>query len=224
MVKTKIKKGIALVAITLISATGLSNLNADKQIGTGSVSGTSSFNTPIIWNETYTANSASWTITWITVSANVEPTLSIEFSTWTLALWTLVPWVEKTASLNIEVWTNAANWVNLNVKSSSGWLTNTLDNSIQINNLTSDWSAESYKFVSAINASTDSTIAWFTQSANLDTEVNNTSTSHNVYTSNKPQLSNWVNDISFTVKATANAQTTAWNYQDTINFIVSANF
>jgi hypothetical protein len=58
---------------------------------------------------------------------------------------------------------------------------------VQLNDLTADGVAESYKFASAIDAATDSTVSGFTQSATLDTEVDDNTTEHTVYTSNKPQ-------------------------------------
>jgi hypothetical protein len=54
MIKTKIKKAIALAGITTIAATsalgGALNTYAASQIGTGSVTGTSAFDSAILWN------------------------------------------------------------------------------------------------------------------------------------------------------------------------------
>jgi hypothetical protein len=152
----------------------------------------------------------------------------MEISTGTLNLGSLVAWVESTANLDIEVGTNAANGLSITARSQSGGLTNTSNVAIKIqDNLGGafdDFVDESYIFASAINAAADSTVAGFTQTAALNSEVNEATTEHTVYTSDKPQQANWVNDITFTVKATTDAQTAAGNYQDKITFTVVGNF
>ena len=216
------KKALAIVALTALSIT---SAYAATQIGTGSVTGDSSFDSAINWDGTFgnTAN-ASGSVSNILVKAVVEPTLNMEISTGTINLGTLQAWVEASWDLDLEIGTNAANWASITARSQSGWLTNTSDNSVQINDLTDDWVAESYKFLSAIDASADSTVSGFSQDASLDTEVDDNTTEHTIYTSNKPQASDWVNDVKFTVKATADAQTPAGNYEDHITFTVTGNF
>lgn len=227
MIKTKIKKLIA-IAIMVSMVTwflGISASYAATQIGTGSVTGTWSFNSSINWDDTFgnTAN-ASGSVSNIVVTATVVPSLNMEISTGAINLWNLQAGVEVTGDLKLEIWTNAANGVTITARSSSGGLTNTSDNSVQLNSLTTDGVSESYKFVSVIDATTDSTVSGFTQSATLNTEVNNNTTEHTIYTSNKPQAINGVNDIKFSVKATADAQTPAGLYEDRITFTVTGNF
>lgn len=201
----------------------LINVYAITRIGTGSVNWTGSYDSPINWDDNF-PGSATWTVSWIHINAHVEPSLNMEISNWLINLGELIPWIESTWSLDIEVWTNAINWLSITARSWSGWLTNTSNNSIQINNLSMDGVVESYKFQSSINAPEDSWVSWFVQTANLDTEVNDNTTEHNIYTSNKKQSSNWLNDLKFTVSATTNAQTYAWKYQDTVTFTVTGNF
>ena len=222
MINTKMKKAIAIAAVTALTAT---SAFAATQIGTGSVTGDTSFDSPINWDDTFggTAN-ASGSVSNILIQATVAPTLNMEISTGAINLGNLVAWVEATGNLDLEIGTNAAAGASITARSQSGGLTNTTDTSIQINDLTADGVAESYKFASAINAAADSTVSGFTQDASLDTEVDNNTTEHTVYTSNKPQATNGVDDVTFTVKATADAQTPAGAYEDHVTFTVTGNF
>jgi len=222
MINTKIKKAAAIAAITALTMT---SAYAATQIGTGSVTGDSSFDSPINWDETFggTAN-ASGSVSNILVKAVVEPSLNMEISDSEINLGTLTPGVEASGDLDLEIGTNAANGASITARSQSGGLTNTSDTSIQINDLTADGVAESYKFASAIDAAADSTVSGFSQDADLDTEVDDNTTEHTVYTSNKPQATDGVNDVKFTVKATSDAQTPAGNYEDHITFTVTGNF
>jgi hypothetical protein len=198
---------------------------AATQIGTGSVTWDSSFDSPINWDWTFGGSAnASGSVSDIVVRAVVEPSLNMEISAGLIDLWTLTPWNEASGDVNLEIGTNAVNGASITARSQSGWLTNTSDNNVQINDLTTDWIAESYKFVSAIDAAADSDVSGFTQTASLDTEVDDNTTEHVVYDSNKPQRTDWVNDVKFTVKATTNAQTPAGNYEDKITFTVVGNF
>ncbi len=226
MIKTKIKKAMAFAGISAITIATLgTSAFAATQIGTGTVTGDSSFDSPINWDGTYgNTGNASGSVSNILVTATVEPTLNMEISTWTIDLGTLIAGTESTGSVNIEIGTNAANGASITARSQSGWLTNTADNTIQINDLTTDWVAESYKFYSATWATADSTVSGFSQTANANTEVDSNTTENTIYTSNKPQDKNGVNDVVFTVWATANAQTPAWNYEDHITFTVTGNF
>jgi len=224
MIKTKIKKAIALAGIAAITTASLGTAFA-AQIGTGSVTGDATFDSPINWDGTYgNTSNASGSVSDITVTATVEPTLNMEISTGSIDLGTLVAGVESTGSLFIEIGTNASNGASITARSQSGGLTNISDNSIQINDLTTDGVAESYKFYSQTGATADSTVSGFTQDASLNTEVNDNTTEHTVYTSNKPQRKDQVNDIEFTVGATIDDQTPAGDYQDQITFTVTGNF
>jgi hypothetical protein len=128
-------------------------------------------------------------------------------------------------SVNIEIGTNAVNGASVTARSTNGGLKHTVDATQFINSLTTDGAADSYKYSSAIVAALDSTVTGFTQSATLNTEVNNTTTSHAIYASNKPQpLSATTDDFSFTVSAQPNAQSPAGDYTDVVVVTVTGNF
>jgi len=229
MIKTKIKgalwvkKTLAVIALWAIATTNVASVFA-ANIGTGSVSGTTAFDSAVIWNNNF-PGTATGTVSGIVVSATIAPTLNMAISTWAINLWTLTSAAYSTGSLNIEIGTNAVNGVNVTAKSSSGWLTNTSDSAIQINSLATDGAVDSYKFTSALNAANDSTAVGYTQTSNLNTEVTTNTTAHTIYTTNKPeQTSATVDDLTFSVSAKPNSQTAAWNYQDTVTFTVVGNF
>ncbi|USN58326.1 MAG: hypothetical protein H6767_08725 [Candidatus Peribacteria bacterium] len=221
MAKTKTQKIIATIALVAIAAFNLSQTYA-TQIGTGSVVGTTSFDAVINWDDSF-PGTASGEVAGIVVTATVDPILNMSISTGAIDLGTLVAGVTSTGTLDIEVGTNAVNGLSITARSSSGGLTNTSSGAVQINDLVTDGVAESYKFASALNAATDSTITGFSATANLSSEVDSTA-EHTVYTSNKPEALSGVDDILFSVSATSDAQTQAGNYQDTITFTVTGNF
>jgi hypothetical protein len=194
---------------------------ASSQIWSWSIVGSWSI-TPIIWDWNLPW-SASGTISWVVVTANVAPTLNMALSANTINLWALNSSTYSTWSLFVEIWTNAVSWVVVTAKSNSGWLTNSVDSSIKINDLTTDWSAESYKFYASTWAVSDSTVIGYTQSSNLSTEINN-SNAQTIYTTNKPEQTNGVNDVEFKVAAKVSEQTPGWTYKDSINFTVSWTF
>lgn len=224
--KTKVKK--ALVALSLSAlivapfSTNITTFAASSQIGTGSVSGNGAFNSAIMWdwNLPWTA---SGTVSWIIVTATVTPTLDMALSTWAINLGTLNSSTYSTWGLFVEIWTNAVSWVVVTAKSNSGWLTNITNSGVQINDLSTDWVAESYRFSSTTWAVIDSTVSGYTAASNLSTEVNNNST-QTIYTTNKPEQTNGINDVDFKVAAKIDAQTPGWSYKDTINFTVSGTF
>ncbi len=223
MLKTKTKKILALVSVFAMAGTTFMTTYAATNIGTAGVTGTGAFDSNVVWDDTF-PGTATGTVSGITVTAQVLPTLNMSLSASSVDLGTLLAGTTSSGTIDIEVGTNAANGVSITATSSSGWLTNTSDNALQINNLTTDGIAESYTFESTANA-IDSTISGFTTTGDLaSTEVNDT-TSHTIYTTNKPErLDNTVADLTFKVSATSDAQTAAWNYQDTITFTVTWNF
>ncbi|MDP2396241.1 MAG: hypothetical protein Q8S84_07490 [bacterium] len=101
-------------------SSGLGTAYAVLQIGTGSVTGTGAFNTSIMWDETYTAASASGSVSGILVKARVLPTLTMEISTGTIDLGNLTANVAASGSLFIEVGTNAKSGVSITARSGSG--------------------------------------------------------------------------------------------------------
>ena len=217
--KTKIK---ILLAVLLIS-TQVSNTFAVTQVGTGSVSGTWAFNANIMWNDLL-PGTASGSVTWIIVKARVIPILNMVISTWTIDLWNINYLTSTTWSLNIEIGTNANNGVTVSVKSWSGGLYNTSNSGAIINNLSADGVAEDYTFASSLSGASDSTVAGYTQTSNLNTQINSNS-GYTIYTTNDPeQSSTWVNDITFSVGAKSNIQTPSGDYKDILTFTVIGNF
>jgi hypothetical protein len=104
--------------------------------------------------------------------------------------------------------------------SNSGGLTNEDDNTIQINNLVADGIVESYRFDSSILAAIDSDVAGFGSSASLSTEINST-TSNIIYSSNKAEKLDGVDDFRFKISSKIDAQTPSGDYGDTVSFIVT---
>jgi len=220
MVKTNIKK---ILAILTVATLAINSTYAASNIGTWSVSGTSTFDSAVVWDDTIPWL-ATGSVSWILITANILPTLNMVISTGAINLGTLNAAAYSTWSLDIEVGTNAANWVTVSAKSGTGWLRSAANWSI-INNDGGDWIAESYKFASALNAASDSSITWFTHTANLSEEVNDNTTSHTLYNSIKPESSSWVNDVTFFVSAKIDEQTPAgMDYQDTVTLTVVWNF
>lgn len=223
MLKTKIKKAIAIASLAGIAATNLGSVYASN-IGTVTVTWNPWLTQNVVWDDNF-PGTATGSVTGVTVTAQVLPTLNMTLSADAINLGTLIAGTPSSGNIDIEVGTNAADGVTITARSGSGWLTNVDNNSIQINDLTTDGTAESYTFASSANA-IDSTVSGFTTTGDLTaTEVNNNTTEHVVYTTNKPERFDGTNaDVTFTVSATSDAQTQAGNYQDVITFTVTGNF
>ena len=226
MMKTKIKKVLGSIALVAIATTTLGSTYAATQIGTGSVTGTGAFDSAIMWDDNF-PGTASGSVSGIKVIARILPTLTMEISTGTIDLWDLTANVTSSGSLFLEIGTNAKSGVSVTARSSSGWLVNTSDSTI-INDDTQagfqDGIAESYTFASTPNATNDSSYSSFTASWLSTTEVNENTTEHVIYNTNKPESANSVDDVEFVVSATATNETSAWYYEDTITFTVTGNF
>ena len=221
MFKTKIKKAAAIAAVVAISATTLGGAYA-ATIGQATVTGNAALDQNIVWDDTF-PGTATGTVSGIIVTASIAPTLNMSISADTIALGLLTPGVESTGTLNLEVGTNAVSGVQITARSGSGGLTNTTDNAVQINDLATDGNAESYQFSSTHTV--DSTVTGFASTGDLAAlEVNDNTTEHQIYLTNKPEITDGADDITFTVGATANAQSTAGDYQDNITFTVVGNF
>lgn len=195
-------------------------------VGTGSVTGSGGLTSNINWNDTFTANAASGSVNGLYVKARVSPVLNMTISgSGIIDLGNLTDTAYSTGTVNIELGTNAVNGASVTARSTNGGLNNSSNPTTQINDLTADEVADSYKFASAIVAADDSSYAAFTQSATLNTEVNDTATNHTVYSSNKPQvLSPTTDDFSFTVTAKPSIETPAGDYSDIVVVTVSGNF
>ncbi len=223
MIKTKIKKALASIGLTAMIVSSFGSAFAATTVGQATVTGQPAFDTNIVWDDNF-PGSATGALSGVKVKARILPTISMVISTGAIDLGTLDAGIEATGSLDIEIGTNAANWVVVTAKSGSGGLTNLSDNSIQINNLVADGIADSYTFASTAGTH-DSTVTGFTQSSDYNVGEVNDSSEHIIYSTNKPEQSDGVDvDLVFEVGATANAQTAAWDYEDTITFTIVGNF
>ena len=220
MLKTKIKKAFAVAWITAIAMTNFANVFAATNIGTAGVQWDATFDSNVIWDDTI-PGTATGSVTGIQVTASVLPTLNMTLSDSVLALGNITPGTAESASIDIEVGTNAANGATITARSTNGGLVNTTDGTIMIN----DANGDSYTFASTANT-IDSTLAWFTSTGDLTaTEVNNSTTEHIIYETNKPELDDNTNaDVTFTVEADVDSETPAGDYEDQITFTVTGNF
>jgi hypothetical protein len=203
----------------------VSGVSAATNIGTGTVVGSGALTSSVVWNDTF-PGTATGTINGLVIKAKIQPTLNMTITgSGIIDLGLLTPAGYSSGSVNIEIGTNAANGASVTAKSTNGGLKNVSDATQFINSLATDGAVDSYKYASAIVAATDSTIGGFVQTAALNTEVSNTTTSHILYTSNKPQaLSGPTDDFSFTVSAQPNAQSPAGDYTDVVVVTVTGNF
>lgn len=190
--------------MSLISTVSAAN------IGTGTVTGSGGLTSSVVWNDIF-PGTATGTINGLVIKARVQPSLNMTISgSGVIDLGVLSPSGYSSGSVNVEIGTNAINGASVTARSTKGGLENITDPSYYLNSLSADGAADSYKFSSAIVAALDSTVSGFTQTATLNTEVSNNTTSHVLYTSNKPQpLSGTTDDFSFTVAAQPNAQSPA---------------
>jgi hypothetical protein len=213
-----------LIAWALIAGLSLASSVSAANIGTGTVVSSGALTSSVVWNDLF-PGTATGTINGLVVTAKIQPTLNMTITgSGVIDLGNLSSAAYSTGTVNIEVGTNAVNGASVTAKSTNGGLKNTSDATQFINSLTTDGAADSYMFSSAIVAATDSTVTGFTQTATLSAEANNTTTSHVLYTSNKPQALTGTDDFSFSVAAKPNAQTPAGNYRDTIVITVTGNF
>ena len=203
----------------------VSGVSAATNIGTGSVVGSGGLTSNVVWDDVF-PGTATGVVDGIVIRARIQPMLSMVVTgSGEIDLGTLDASSYASGSVNIEIGTNAVLGASVTAKSTNGGLKNVTDPTYFLNSLSADGAADSYKFASAIVAATDSTAPGFTQAAALNTEVNNTTTSHVLYTSNKPQaLSVGTDDFSFTVSAQPNAQSPAGTYNDVVVLTVTGNF
>jgi hypothetical protein len=214
-----------VVAAGMMVSTGIISVAA-TQIGTGSVTGSGGLAAPVDWNDTFTTGSATGIINGLYVKARVKPVLNMVVSgSGLIDLGDLVDTAYSSGTVDVEIGTNAVNGASATARSTNGGLQNLSSPTTYVNSLSADEVVDSYMFTSVLNASEDSSYTAFAQSASLSTEVNNSSTSHTIYTSNKPQvLSPTTDDFSFTVSAKPSIETPAGNYADVVVVTVTGNF
>lgn len=215
----------------LVSALSLAAISASlvgsafaTVIGSGTVVSSGALTTNINWNDTFTAGSASGTINGIVIKGRILPVLNMVVSgSGLIDLGNMTSATAASGSVNIEIGTNALNGASVTAASANGGMTNNSSGSIVINSLATDGFVDSYKFISAIVAASDSTAGGFVQTAAFNAEVSNT-TPVTLYTSNRPQNLTGVNDFSLTVSAQPNIQTPAGDYSDKVILTVTGNF
>ncbi len=202
-----------------------SGVHAATQIGSGSVVGSGSLTSSVMWNDIF-PGTATGTVNGLMVKAVVQPNLNMVISgSGEINLGTLSSSSYSSGSVNVEVGTNAANGASVTARSTNGGLKNASDPTVFINDLTTDEVADSYKFTSSILAAKDSSYSSFAQTAVLNVEADNSTTTQTLYASNKPQaLSGTPDDFIFTVSAKPDAQTPAGTYNDVVVMTVTGNF
>ena len=193
-----------------------------SNIGSGSVTGSSALTQNVVWDDAFNPGTATGTVNGIQVKAKILPVLNMVIDgNGELDLGTLSASNYSSGTVNIEVGTNAVNGATVTASSTNGGLKSGAD---KINNLMDDGVSDSYKFSSALGGGgDDSDFSTFTEAASYDAEVSDT-TPRTLYTSNKPQGLDGVNDFKFTVSAKPNAQSPAGEYTDTLNVTVVGTF
>ncbi len=212
----------ALVAGMMISVTSYAATN----IGSGTVVGSGGLTTNVVWDDNF-PGSATGVVNGLVIKARVIPVLNMVISgSGEINLGTLTSAAYSSGSVNIEVGTNAVNGSAVTVRSTNGGLQNVSSPSTYINNLTTDEVADSYRFTGVVNITNDSSYAAFSQSSSITAgvEVANNTTEHVLYTSNKPQKINGVDDVTLTVSAKPDIETPAGNYKDVVVVTVSGQF
>ncbi len=223
MTKTQTKKVAAIGVLGVLLVANFSAAFAATQIGTGSVTGNSAFDTAIMWDDQF-PGTATGEVSNIKIKAQVQPALNMEISAEEIDLGVLTPGTAATGNLDIEIGTNAKDGVSITARSTNGGLNHTTQTGVQINDLTTDGVAESYTWGSTPNATHDSSNSTFTSAGLTALEVNDNSTEHAIYTTNKPEATQNVDDVKFEVSATAGAETPAGDYEDFVTFTVTGNF
>ena len=223
MTKTKTQKIVAAAALFAVGVANFGAVSAATQIGTGSVVGSGAFDTAIMWNDLF-PGTASGSVEDILIKARVLPSLNMSISAAEINLGDLVAGVTASGGLFLEIGTNAKSGVSITARSQSGGLSHTTEAGVQINDLTTDGLAESYTWASTPNVTDDSSSPAFAATGLTLLEVNDIVTEHTVYSTNKGEATNLVDDVEFRVAATTSAETPAGNYEDRVTFTVTGNF
>lgn len=217
----KLLSGV-LAAGMMVSATSFAATN----IGSGTVSGSGGLTTNISWDDAF-PGVATGSVNGLVVQAKVLPVLNMVISgSGVIDLGTLTDATYASGSVSVELGTNAVNGAGVTVRSVNGGLQNASNSSVYINDKTDDQVADSYKFSGTVNSSDDSSYTAFAQTSAISSgvEVDNNTTEHVLYTSNKPQKLDQVDDVVFTVSAKPDIETPAGNYRDVVVVTVSGNF
>lgn len=212
----------ALAAGMMISVSSYAATN----IGTGSVVGSGALTSSVVWDDNF-PGSATGVVNGLVIKARVVPVLDMVISgSGEINLGTLTSAGYNSGSVSLEVGTNAVNGSAITIRSTNGGLQNISSASTYINNLTTDEVADSYRFTGVVNGTDDSSYAAFAQSSAITAgvEVANNTTNHILYSSNKPQKLDQVDDVTLTVSAKPDIETPAGNYRDVVVVTVSGQF
>jgi hypothetical protein len=201
-----------------------SSVHAASTIGTGSVVGSGALTSNVTWDDTF-PGTATGVVNGLSVKARINPTLNMVITgSGVLDLGELDNTAYSTGTVSIEVGTNAVNGSSVTARSANGGLQNASNAAVYLNSLTADEVVDSYRFTSVLDAADDSSYSSFVQAATLGAEVNDNSTNHVLYTSNKPQSLNGTDDFLFSVSAKPDAQSPAGDYSDVVVVTVTGNF
>lgn len=213
----------ALAAGMMVSTSSLTY--AATTIGTGSVAGSGALSTSVVWDDNF-PGSATGTINGLLIQARVLPVLNLNISgSGTIDLGTLTSAGYSSGSVSMELGTNAANGASITVRSTLGGLQNQSNTSIYINNLTADEVADSYKFSGTLGTEDSSYAAYAaTCSITAGVEVSDNTTNQVLYSTNKPEKLENVDDVVFTVSAQPDIETPAGQYKDVVVVTVVGNF
>ncbi len=206
----------------MMLATGV---HAASTIGTGSVEGSGALSSAVTWDDAF-PGTATGVVNGLAVKARINPTLNMVITgSGVIDLGEVSSSAYSTGTVNIEVGTNAVNGSSVTARSTNGGLQNASNPTVFLNSLTADEVADSYRFTSALDAADDSSYSSFAQTAALAAEVNDNTTNHVLYTSNKPQsLSVGADDFLFSVSTKPDAQSPAGDYTDVVVVTVTGNF
>lgn len=206
-----------LISWALVASIVLMSGASASTIGSGSVTGSSALTQNVVWDDAF-PGTATGMVSGINVTAKILPTLNMVIDgNGQIDLGTLSASNYSSGTVNIEVGTNATNGAVVTAASVNGGLKSGTGD--YLNSLTTDGVADSYKFSSALGSADDSDFSTFNQTASYNAEVSDT-TPRTLYTSNRPQALDGVNDFSFTVSAMPNAQSPAGNYTDELQITV----
>ena len=205
--KSKVLAGVALLAVGSTAAYAASV----------TVGGTTGF--------TASSTTTGAVSSGVVVTANVQPTLTMDLNSATIALGQLTSAGYSSGTINVEVGTNAANGVTVTADSANGGLTAS-GHTIQNGGI----GLEDYRFSSAYNAAASLEESGTPNRSSAATPVNNPVTlqagTFLVYSNNKPErVETTAADAVFKVEARADDITPANdNYSDTITFTVTGSY
>lgn len=162
--------------------------------------------------------------TGVTVTASVDPILSMDISANTLALGALNSTTYTGASLGIEVATNSKNGLTVTLDSATGGLASSSAGHTVFSGSADVGGTEGYQVLST--QGTWDGIPGQTVNVISATDITPSAKSHVIYHTNKPERASGTNDdVTLTIQARSDTATPAANdYQDVVTLTVSTTF